>query len=108
MGIKKEEVETEEELNELMEVISGDRFRKFLGAEIVEVKRGYARVEGVVKEDYTNFHGTAHGSYIAAIADFALSIAANSDNVRRFAVTIKINFLKPAFPGDKLIAEAFR
>jgi len=92
----------------LEEVLAADRFRKFLNAEILEIKEGYARVGGVVKEEYTNFHGTAHGSYIAALADFALGIAANSDNVKRFAVTIKINYFKPAFPGDKLTAEAFR
>ena len=105
---KEKETGTDGLVDELMEIISRDRFRKFLGAEIVEVKRGYAKVEGVVKEEYTNFHGTAHGSYIAAIADFALGIAANSENIKRFAITIKIDFLKPAFPGDKLIAEAFR
>ncbi|AEA47825.1 PaaI family thioesterase [Archaeoglobus veneficus] len=92
----------------LLEVLQNDSFRQFLGAEIVEVREGYAKVEGVVKEEYTNFHGTAHGSYIAALADFALGIAANSDNVKRFAVTIKIDFLRPAFPGEKLTAKAFR
>ncbi len=92
----------------LEDVLTADRFRKFLNAEIEEIKEGYAKVGGVVREEYTNFHGTAHGSYIAALADFALGIAANSDNIKRFAVTIKMNYLKPAFPGDKLTAEAFR
>ncbi len=92
----------------LEEVLSNDRFRKFLNAEILEIGDGYARVEGVVREDYTNFHGTAHGSFITALADFALAIAGNSDNIRRMAITIKLDFLKPAYVRDKLVAEASR
>jgi len=93
---------------ELKEVLSNDRFRKFLNAEILEIGDGYAKVEGVVKEDYTNFHGTAHGAFIVALADFALGIAGNSDNVRRMAITIKLDFLKPAYVGDRLVAEVSR
>ncbi|HID43933.1 MAG TPA: hotdog fold thioesterase [Archaeoglobaceae archaeon] len=90
----------------LLEFFKQDKFREFLGAEIVEVKEGYAKVEGIVREEFTNFHGTAHGSFIGAMADFALAIAANSDNIRRFAATIKIDFYKPAYLGDKLTAES--
>lgn len=92
----------------LEEALSNDRFRKFLNAEILEIGDGYARVRGVVKEDYTNVHGTAHGAFIVALADFALAIAGNSDNIRRMAITIKLDFLKPAYVGDRLVAEASR
>lgn len=90
----------------LLEFLKQDKFREFLGAKIIEVKEGYAKVDGIVKEEFTNFHGTAHGSFIVAMADFALAIAANSDNIRRFAATIKIDFYKPAYTGDKLTAES--
>jgi acyl-CoA thioesterase len=90
----------------LLEFLRDDKFREFLGAEIVEVKEGFAKVEGFVKEEFTNFHGTAHGSFIIAMADFALAIAANSDNIRRFATTIKMDFYKPVYVGEKLIAES--
>jgi len=83
-----------------------DRFRKFLGVEILEISEGYAKVKGTVKGEYLNFHGTVHGSYVMSLADFAFAIAANSDNFRRAAVSIKIDFYKPAYEGDELIAEA--
>ena len=90
----------------LFEGLRKDRFREFLGAEIVEVSEGYARVKGTVSKEYLNFHGTAHGSYIMALADFAFALAANSDNIRRAAVSIRMDFYKPAYEGDELIAEA--
>ncbi|MBE8540385.1 hotdog fold thioesterase [Geoglobus acetivorans] len=83
-----------------------DSFRKFLNAEILEVRDGYARVEGVVSSNYLNFHGTAHGAYIMALADFAFALAVNSGNYSRFALSIRMDFIKPAFHGDRLTAEA--
>jgi len=90
----------------LFEELRKDRFREFLRAEILEISEGYARVKGIVRKEYLNFHGTAHGSYIMALADFAFALAANSDNIRRAAVSIRIDFYKPAYEGDELIAEA--
>ncbi len=88
------------------EELKKDRFREFLRAEILEISEGYARVKGSVRKEYLNFHGIAHGSYIMALADFAFALAANSDNTRRVAVSIRIDFYKPAYEGDELIAEA--
>lgn len=90
----------------LFEELSKDRFREFLGAEILEISERYAKVRGTVRKEYLNFHETAHGSYIMALADFAFALAANSDNIRRAAVSIRIDFYKPAYEGDELVAEA--
>ncbi len=89
-----------------MGFLEKDKFRRFLGAEILEVSEGYARVKGIVRDEFLNFHGSAHGSYIIALADFAFAIAANSDNVRRAAISIKIDFYRAAFVNEVLIAEA--
>lgn len=90
----------------LLQFLERDSFRKHLGVDIVEVREDYASVTGTVKEEFTNFHKTVHGSFLIAMADFALGMAANSDNIKRFAVTIKMDFYKPAFAGDKLMAES--
>ena len=86
--------------------ILNDRFRRFLDAKVIEFKPGFARVEGIVKEEFTNIHGFCHGGYLISLADFALGLAANSDGVKRFAISISMDFFTPAFIGDKLIAEA--
>lgn len=84
-----------------------DSFSSHLGIEVEEVREGYARVTGRVRREFTNLHGTAHGAFIFSIADSALALAANYDT-RRVAVTIKIDYLKPAFVDDKLVGEAER
>ena len=86
--------------------IDGDSFRKYLNAEVVEVREGYAKVRCTVADSFLNFHGMAHGGMIMALADFAFALAVNSDGVKRSAVSIKIDFLKPAFEGDSITAEA--
>ena len=88
----------------LFEELRKDRFREFLGVEIVEISEGYAKVRGSARKEYLNFHGTAHGSYIMALADFAFALAANSDNVRRAAVSIRMDFYKPVYEGGELTA----
>ncbi len=90
----------------MQEYLLNDGFRKFLGAEVVEFEPGFARVKGVVREEFTNFHGFAHGGFLIALADFALGLAANADGIKRFAISIDMDFLSPAFVGEELIGEA--
>lgn len=73
---------------------------------IEEVKDGYARVSAIVTKDVLNIHNTAHGSFIFALADSAFEYASNfsRDSV---ALHMDIDFRRPAFEGEKLIAEAF-
>ena len=90
------------------EFLKNDNFRKFLGIEVLEIDNNYAKVKGIVKKEHLNFHNVCHGAYITALADFAFAIASNSDGKRRLAISIKIDFYKPAFEGDELVAEAKR
>ena len=83
-----------------------DRFMEFLGAEVLEVKPGFARVKGVVKEEFTNIHGFCHGGYLVSLADFALGLASNADGAKRFAIRLGMEFFTPAYVGDVLIGEA--
>lgn len=43
--------------------LQADPFRNLLGAEIVEVRDGYAKLKAVVKEEFLNFHRIAHGGF---------------------------------------------
>jgi acyl-CoA thioesterase len=92
----------------IREVMLSDSFRKFLGAEVEEFRPGYARVRAVVKKEFLNFHGVAHGAFIIAVSDFAFAIAGNADNVRRMALNINMNFYSAAREGDTLVGEAER
>lgn len=87
-----------------MDLLS-DPFRRFLGCEVEEIREGYARVRGVVREEFLNMYSVAHGGFIMALADFAFAISANTD-AKRFAVKVSMNFYAPANKGDTLVAEA--
>lgn len=85
-----------------------DLFREILGIQIIEVKDGYAKLSLKITKSHTNSLGAAHGGAIFSLADCAFAEASNyGDNVA-VAVQVSINYLKPAFEGDTLIAEAIR
>jgi acyl-CoA thioesterase len=85
-----------------------DLFREILGIHVLEVKDGYAKLSLKINKDHTNSMGAAHGGAIFSLADCAFAEACNyGDNVA-VAVQVNINFLKPAFEGDTLTAEAVR
>lgn len=85
-----------------------DLFREILGIQVLEVKDGYAKLSLKITKNHTNSLGAAHGGAIFALSDCAFAEAANyGDNVA-VAVQVNINFLKPAFEGDILTAEAIR
>ena len=85
-----------------------DCFREHLGIQILEVKDGYAKVSLKITKDQTNSLGAAHGGAIFALADCAFAEASNFGEKIAVAVQVSINFLKPAFQGDTLTAEAVR
>lgn len=86
--------------------IQNDAFTRFLGARVEIIKPGHCRVSLTVTEDMTNFHGTVHGGVIFSISDMAFAAACNSHGKVAVALNVNICFLKPAFPGDCLVAEA--
>jgi acyl-CoA thioesterase len=85
-----------------------DLFREILGIQVLEVKDGYAKLSLKITRDHTNSLGAAHGGAIFALADCAFAEASNFGEKVAVAVQVNINFLKPAFEGDTLTAEAVR
>ena len=85
---------------------SRDRASIALGIELVEIRPGYARLRMVVRDDMANFVGTLHGGLAFTLADTAFGFACNSYNKVSVASGCSIEFLRPAFPGETLIATA--
>lgn len=83
-----------------------DRASGTLGITLVEVRPGYARMRMNVREDMANFHGTAHGGLVFALADSAFGYACNSHDKVAVASTCSIDFLRPAHSGETLTATA--
>jgi acyl-CoA thioesterase len=85
-----------------------DIFREILGIQVLEVKDGYAKLSLKVAKNHTNALGAAHGGAIFSLADCAFAEAANYGENVAVAIQVSINYLKPAFEGDMLTAEAVR
>jgi acyl-CoA thioesterase len=77
-----------------------------LGLEVLEVRRGYARVRMPVEERHLNGHRIVHGGYVFLLADTAFACACNSGRPTTVAATAEIDFIAPARFGDVLEAEA--
>lgn len=77
-----------------------------LGLRCVDVRAGYARVELTVTERLTNLFGCAHGGVVFSLLDEAFQLACNSHGVSAYALNVSVTYVKGAFPGDHLVAEA--
>lgn len=86
--------------------IQKDTFSKLLKATTKIVAPGHSRVEITVTNEMCNFHGTIHGGLIFSIGDMAFAAASNSHGQTAVAMNVNINFVRPARPGDHLVAEA--
>src|SRR5690349_2676932 len=85
---------------------SADRGSRALGIELIQVEPGRARVAMTVREDMTNGHGICHGGFVFALADSAFAFACNSYGEAMVAAGASIEYLQPAYPGDRVYATA--
>jgi acyl-CoA thioesterase len=95
-----------ESVREHAEWVAGDPFARSLGVELVEVAPGYGKVAMTVRDDMLNSHDTAHGGAVFSLADAAFAVASNSHGPLAVALEISVNYIAPAHPGDRLVAEA--
>jgi acyl-CoA thioesterase len=83
----------------------GDRFAKSIGAQLTELREGYAKAELTVVEEHLNGAGVCQGGVIYTLADLAFAGVGNSRGILTLGVNNSITFLKSAQLGDHLIAE---
>jgi acyl-CoA thioesterase len=89
-----------------MALYSRDRTCQSLGIVVADIAPGWARLEMRMTETMTNPLGTVHGGYLFLMADAAFAYAANSHGPVAVAQHAQVSFLRPAGPGDLLVAEA--
>ncbi|WP_081423284.1 MULTISPECIES: hydroxyphenylacetyl-CoA thioesterase PaaI [Archaeoglobus] len=83
-----------------------DKLFELLDARILEMKEGYAKVEMVVKKEHLNAANVCHGGIIFSLADLAFALASNSHGKLALAIEVSITYMKAAYEGEKLVAEA--
>ena len=84
---------------------SEDRFAKGIGAQLTELREGYARAELTVETRHLNGAGVCQGGVLYTLADLAFAGVANSRNVLTLGINNNITFIQSAQAGDRLIAE---
>ena len=83
-----------------------DRFAtQALGAQIDEVREGYARCSLRLEEKHRNAQGAVMGGVLFTLADFAFAVASNLDHPPTVSLCSQIAFLAPP-AGDTLCAVA--
>jgi acyl-CoA thioesterase len=89
-----------------MSLYAEDRACQSLGIVVSDIAAGWARLQMRVEESMLNMHGTVHGGYLFLLADAAFAYAANTHGPVAVAQSAQAAFLRPASPGDLLVAEA--
>ena len=82
-----------------------DRFANSIGAQITELKPGYACTLLVVGEQHLNAGGVCQGGAIYTLADLAFAAVTNSHGILTLGISNTITFLHSALLGDTLTAE---
>lgn len=83
-----------------------DLFSQWLGIELIDVQEGYSKISMKVRQEMINGLGIVHGGIAFSFADSAFAFACNNRNNLSVALDTSINFLKPVYVGDTLVAEA--
>ncbi len=84
----------------------GDRIITTMGMEILLVESGMAKVSMKIRDDHLNAANMCHGGAIFCLADVAFALACNSFGYISVGLEIAANYLRPAFIGETLTAEA--
>jgi len=82
-----------------------DRFALSIGAQLVEVREGYARAELTVEERHLNGADLCQGGVIYTLADLAFAGVANSHGILSLGISNTITFVNSGKLGDRIIAE---
>ena len=82
-----------------------DKFAQVIGAQLTEVREGFARAELTVQDSHLNGAGVCQGGVFYTLADLAFAAVANCHGILTLGISNTITFLKSAQLGDHLIAE---
>lgn len=89
----------------LQRLNDGDLFAKSIGAQLTEVRDGYARAELTVEERHLNGAGVCQGGVMYTLADLSFAGVANCHGLLTLGISNTITFIKSGRLGDRIVAE---
>lgn len=90
----------------LVAMLTTDTCTENLGMKVTKIGVQQAWVEMPIRQDMLNGHRTCHGGILFCLCDSAFAFACNSENQVSVALDCVIDFIRPAYLGDTLIAKA--
>lgn len=82
-----------------------DRFAASIGAQLTEIREGYAKAELTITERHLNGANVCQGGVMYTLADLAFAGVANCHGTLTLGISNTITFLHSAQLGDHLTAE---
>lgn len=98
------EISAENHVSELKRRSEREPVAEFLGAKLVELSPGYARVTMKVRPEFLNFNGLVFGGIIMSLADQAFAYASNSLSFPSYASQLNIHFIAGVEVGEEITA----
>lgn len=83
----------------LKEFFDRDRFAAMIGAELIEIRQGYARARMLVTSEHLNGAGQCQGGAIFTLADLAYAAAVNSHLTLTVAISTNITYVSNVSEG---------
>jgi acyl-CoA thioesterase len=90
----------------LKEHFHEEPYARIFGIEIVELEAGRALLQMQTSQRMNNLFGMVHGAAIYSLLDAAFELAVNSHGTVAVALSVNVNYLNAALPGESLQAEA--
>lgn len=90
----------------LKDFFYNDEFARTSGISIIDMSEGYGKTAIIVEKRHLNGVRIVQGGAVFTLADLAFALASNSRGNVSVGLNNYINYIKPAFKGDILTAEA--
>ena len=87
------------DMNALKDFFLKDRFAVLAGAELMEIREGYAKARMKVTEHHLNGGDVCQGGALFTLADLAFAAAVNSHLTLTFSTSSQITFVRPVASG---------
>ena len=94
------------ELDQLRHKFDSSPYAVYMGMNIEELSRGYARVSMKMREEFLNWEGMVHGGVISSLIDQAFGNSLNTLENIYVAVQLNVNFISAPEVGDIISAES--
>ncbi len=93
-------MKTPEEI--VKQMMKGDHFSRWMGLEIVDIKKGFCKAKCVIKKEMLNGFSILHGGITFSLSDSVLAFAANSYGYKCVSIETSITHLRPVFENETL------